>query len=165
MVRRPDLLAELKSENEAWEALLADIGEDRMETPGVAGQWSIKDIVAHITAWRRRTVGRVEALARGDPTPPPPWPEGLKDDDDINAWFHAQDRDQSVKHVLAESRRVFEQLAAGVAKLPDAVLNDAAPLGWTPGTPLSGAGFFGHFHDEHEPDMRAWLARQTAGAV
>ena len=24
---------------------------------------------------------------------------------------------------------------------------------------LSGAFFFGHFHDEHEADMRAWLER------
>lgn len=25
--------------------------------------------------------------------------------------------------------------------------------------PLTGAALFGHFHEEHEPDMRAWLAR------
>jgi hypothetical protein len=49
-MRRAELLAELKSEQEAWERLLGEVGEDRMEEPGVAGAWSIKDIVAHLAA-------------------------------------------------------------------------------------------------------------------
>jgi hypothetical protein len=28
--------------------------------------------------------------------------------------------------------------------------------------PMSAAAFFGHFHEEHEPDMRAWLGKLTA---
>ena len=32
-----------------------------MTQPEVAGGWSIKDIVAHITGWRRRTVNRFRA--------------------------------------------------------------------------------------------------------
>ena len=91
-MRRADLLSELKSENEAWEDLLADIGEDRMEEPGVAGAWSIKDIVAHLAAWRRRTVGRIEAVANGRPEPTPPSPADLHEDDEISAWFHARSR-------------------------------------------------------------------------
>jgi hypothetical protein len=161
-MRRADLLSELKSENEAWEHLLADIGEDRMEEPGVAGAWSIKDIVAHLAAWRRRTVGRIEAVANGQPEPAPSWPAELHDDDEINAWFHARDRDKSVREVLAESRGVFQQLVSGVAKLPEDALSDPARFPWMEGAPLSGAAFFGHFHDEHEADMRAFLSRQPA---
>jgi hypothetical protein len=159
-MRRADLLSELKSENEAWEDLLADIGEDRMEEPGAAGAWSIKDIVAHLAAWRRRTVGRLEAVANGQPEPAPSWPAELHEDDEINAWFHARDRDKSVRDVLAESRGVFQQLVSAVAKLPEAALSDPARFPWMEGAPLSGAALFGHFHDEHEADMRAWLSRQ-----
>jgi hypothetical protein len=32
-------------------------------------------------------------------------------------------------------------------------------LPWLGGQPLSAGEFFAHFHEEHEPDMRAWLAR------
>ena len=161
-MRRADLLSELKSENEAWEDLLADIGEDRMEEPGVAGAWSIKDIVAHLAAWRRRTVGRIEAVANGHPEPAPSWPAELHEDDEINAWFHARDRHKSVRDVLAESRGVFQQLVSAVAKLPEDALSDPARFPWMEGAPPSGAAFFGHFHDEHEADMRAFLSRQPA---
>jgi hypothetical protein len=161
-MRRADLLSELKSENEAWEDLLADVGEDRMEEPGAAGTWSIKDIVAHLAAWRRRTVGRLDAVANGQPEPAPSWPAELRHDDEINAWFHARDRDKSVRDVLAESRGVFQELVSAVARLPEDALSDPARFPWMEGAPLSGAAFFGHFHDEHEADMRAFLSRQPA---
>ena len=63
-MRRADLLAELNSEYEAWEGLLAQIGEDRMEEPGVAGSWSIKDVIAHLTADCRRKPYRRETRVR-----------------------------------------------------------------------------------------------------
>ena len=161
-MRRADLLAELKSENEAYEGLLAQIGEERMDEPGAAGAWSIKDVVAHLAAWRRRTVGRLEAAARGEPEPAPPWPADLHEDDEINAWFHARDRAKSVGEVLTESRGVFRQLVAAIEKLPEDALDDPARFPWMQGGPITGATFFGHFHEEHEADMRACLSRQPA---
>ncbi|MBV9787818.1 MAG: hypothetical protein JOZ51_06580, partial [Chloroflexi bacterium] len=29
---------------------------------------------------------------------------------------------------------------------------------------ISGSAFLAHFHEEHEADMRAWLARQASSA-
>ncbi len=54
-ISKTQLLAELNNENAYWQALLDDIGEANMTQPEVAGGWSIKDIVAHLTGWRRRT--------------------------------------------------------------------------------------------------------------
>ena len=161
-MRRAELVQELNSEQQAWEALLAEIGPDRMEEAGVAGAWSIKDVVAHLTAWRRRTVGRLEAVARGRPEPAHEWPAELHEDDEINAWFHERDRDKSLRQTLAESRGVFEQLVSAIEKLPEDVLDHPERLPWWQGAPVSGAAFFAHFHDEHEADMRAWLSGQPA---
>jgi hypothetical protein len=161
-MRRAELLAELQSEQKAWEGLLAQIGEDRMDEPGVQGEWSIKNIVAHLTAWRRRTVGRLEAVANRQPEPKAPWPADLQEDDEINAWFHQRDRDKSVTEVLSESRRVFQQLVSAIEKLSDDALDDPSRLPWMQGAPVTGATLFGHFHDEHEADMRAWLSQRPA---
>jgi hypothetical protein len=161
-MRRADLLSQLKVEYQGWERLLAEIGEDRMDEPSAAGAWSIKDVVAHLTAWRRRTVGRLEAVAQGQPEPKPAWPVELTDDDQINDWFHARDRDKSVSAVLSEARGVFQQLVSAIEKLPEDKLADPKSFPWMEGTPLSGAAFFGHFHEEHETDMRAFAARRPA---
>src|SRR5215472_2414689 len=69
-ISKKQLLAEMQSEQAAWLALLDEIGEENMTQPEVAGGWSIKDIVAHITGWRRRTVLRFRAAQHRSPAPP-----------------------------------------------------------------------------------------------
>jgi hypothetical protein len=156
---KAQLLADLKDEQAQWEALLRAIGEDHMTQPGVAGDWSIKDIVAHLTGWRRRTVGRIQAALRHEPAPPPPWPPQLEADDEINAWIYTANRDRPVSDVLRESREIFQQLVESLDAFPEEDLLAPARFPWLEGEPLSGAVFFAHFHEEHEPDMRAWLDR------
>ena len=134
--------------------------DSRMDQPGVAGAWSIKDIVAHLSGWRRRTVARLQAAQRGEPEPPTPWPAHLKTDDEINAWIFQSNHALPVREVLDDSHIVFQQLLTAVQGLPEFVLADPQRyLPWMEGNPLNAAAFFSHFHEEHEPDMRAWLAR------
>jgi hypothetical protein len=156
---KAQLLDDLRAEQAQWEALLQDIGEEHMTQPGVAAEWSIKDIVAHLTGWRRRTVGRFQAALRHEPAPPPLWPLHLQDDDEINAWIYAANRDRPLAEVLSESRDIFQQLVETLDAFPEADLLDPTRFPWLEGEPLSGAAFFGHFHEEHESDMRAWLER------
>ncbi len=157
---KAQFLRDLDEENRQWESLLHSIGEDRMDQPGVAGHWSIKDIVAHITSWRRRTVARLQAAARGEPGPDRLWPPDLESDDDINAWFYEREHGKSVHQVLDESRQVFQELRAAIDALPEDYLDDPNRLTWLGGQPLTAAALYAHFHDEHEPDMRAFLAQQ-----
>jgi hypothetical protein len=153
------LLHDLGDEQAQWEALLQDIGEDHMTQPGVAGEWSIKDIVGHLTGWRRRTVARFQAELRHEALPPPPWPQQLQEDDDINAWIYAANRDRPLADVLSDSRDVFQQLVETLDDFPEADLIDPARFPWLGGEAPTAAALFGHFHEEHEPDMRAWLGR------
>ena len=68
---------------------------------------------------------------------------------------------RSVQEVLDQSQQVFQQLVTAIEGLPEQVLMDPQHyLPWLEGNPLTPAGIFAHFHDEHEPDMRAWLARK-----
>jgi hypothetical protein len=156
---KAQFLDDLRAEQAYWEALLQDIGEDHMTQPGVAGEWSIKDIVAHLTAWRRRTVGRFQAALHHEPTPPPFWPEHLQTDDEINAWIYVGNHARPLADVLRESRDVFDQLVETLDAFPEAELLDPTYFSWLEGEPLTAAALFGHFHEEHEPDMRAWLDR------
>jgi hypothetical protein len=161
-ISKKQLIAEMHSEHAAWLALLDEIGEANMTQPEVAGGWSIKDIVAHITGWRRRTVLRFRAAL--DPTVDmtPPWPAELNGDDDvdeINDWIYKTNRDRPLADVLNDSREVFQQLVAAIDALSDEQLNDPQRFPWLEGERLTGSFIFGHFHEEHEPDMRAWLAK------
>ena len=156
-INKAQLINDLKAEQAGWEALLADIGEAHMTQPEVAGGWAIKDIVAHLTGWRRRSVARFQAVLRHEASFSPPWPPHLEKDDEINAWIYAANRDKSLSDVLQDSRDVFQQLVDTLEAFPETELLDPKRFGWTEDDVPTGAAFFAHFHEEHEPDMRAWL--------
>jgi hypothetical protein len=95
---------------------------------------------------------------------PLPWPSELREDDDINAWIYESNRDRPLADVLSDSREVFQQLVDAIEAFSDDELQDPQRIEWLEGEPLSGKFFFSHFHEEHEPDMRAWLDRVRKGS-
>ena len=150
----------LRKEYQHWEAFLDEIGQARMDQPGVNGAWSMKDMVGHLTGWNRWLVTRMQAAQRGETNPLPPWPADLTGEDDINAWIYRSNHNQPVQAVLGESRQVFEQLFGVVEGLPDDVMIQPEFHLVRLGEENFPAGeFFDHFHDAHESDVRAWLSR------
>jgi hypothetical protein len=160
-ISKAQLLTELHNENASWQALLDEIGEANMAQPEVAGGWSIKDIVAHITGWRRRTVGRFQAALNHEPVVPPP--SEAQEVNEFNARMYEANRDRPLADILSDSREVFQQLVAAIDAFSEEELQDPQRLPWLQGAPLSGKLFFSHFHEEHEPDMRNWLDRVRRG--
>ena len=156
---RTRLLTHFEGVRQRWRDLVAAVPRERMEQPGAMGDWTFKDVASHLTGWRQRTVLRLEAAARGEPQPPNPWPAELGDaeDDPINAWMHEQWKDRPLDDVLAEAEGVYDDIAAVVRTLPVEILTDPNRFDWMEGVALADGDFSGHL-DEHEPDVRRWLA-------
>jgi len=158
------VLARIRDEQAHWHALLAEVGEERMEWPGPMGNWTFKDLVAHLSGWRERTIRRLEAAGRGQPEPAAPWPAHLPSDDEINEWIYEQNRHRPLRDVLADAEAQFDRLAAAVRALPDADVTAPRRFTWLEGLALAEADLFAHLHEEHDPSIRAWLARlETSG--
>src|SRR6266705_4461718 len=132
-ISKKQLLAELQSEQAAWLAWLDEIGEENMTQPEVAGGWSIKDIVAHLTGWRRRSVRRFQALLKHEPDFSPPWPPELREDDEINAWIYEANRNRPLADVLSDSREVFQQLVETLDAISRDELQDPQRFEWLEG--------------------------------
>jgi hypothetical protein len=153
------LIAHIRDVQQRWRRLVADVNDERMEEPGAMGEWTFKDVAAHLTGWRRRTILRLKAAARGEPPPANPWPAELGDDetDPINAWMHDRSKDRPLAEVLAEADRTYDDFVAVVETLPPDILTDPNRFGWMEGVALADGDFGGHL-EEHEPDVRRWLA-------
>jgi len=159
-MQKSELLNWLQAEYQQWEALLDQIGPARMHRPGVNGDWSMKDMVAHLTGWNRWLVLQLQAAGRGEPEPSPPWPAHLQTDDEINAWIYESSRRRSLRELLDETHQTHRQLLAVIEALPDDIMIEPAyRVVRVGGERFSASEFFDHFHDDHEPDIRAWLAR------
>jgi hypothetical protein len=155
------LVEVIDEERTEWEALLADVDPDRMDESGVTGDWSFRDVTAHLLAWRDGGTRLLEAEARGEPEPRTPWPAALTGDDEINAWLTERDRDIPVDDVLSAYADTFARLSAVVLALPDDALSDPDYFPWMAGTSVAESildhSWFDHLHVEHEPQIRRWI--------
>ena len=150
----------LRAERAKWNALLEEVGAERMEIPGVVGDWSVKQLVAHLTWYEGAVVeGARQVAATGKFTRRRR--EGLSlDEQNIEIAESSQSR--PLRSVLAEADEVFGQLLAIVAACPDALLNDPAVLGLPDEIAVPWMGIannsYAHYR-QHEQELRAWLAR------
>lgn len=155
---KQQLLDQLHQERGEWEALLARIGNNRMELPGVTDQWTIKDTIAHLTTWWRREVAKLAAAQRGESPPDHPSQSKVAT---INEWIYLTNRDRPVEHVLRDADEAWQQFEAEILRLSEAELF-TEQFDWMEGRAL-GPGmlhdFVIHLHEEHEPLIRAWLLR------
>ncbi len=154
------LSARIRDEQRAWREVVSEVGEDHMLEPGPMGDWSFRDLAAHLLGWRERTLARLEAAAAGRPEPPTPWPAELEDDDAINDWIQEQSSGRSAQDVLQAVDASFDRLAHALAAFPDERLTDPAGVPGAEGTPAIDVDWVSHWHHEHEPSVRDWLARR-----
>ena len=139
----------------AWEAMIGQVEEEQLVSPGVAGDWSLKDIIAHITWHEKEMVGLVEAhaLVGSDlwnlPT------------DERNTAIYTEVRDLPLEQVLAKSAQVHQQLLEALPSISDADLTDPTgfpnmPPEWQPWLIIA-QNTYQHYQD-HIKDVERWLA-------
>ena len=152
---KSQLLDTIKAARAEWEALLAEIPVAWMTEPGVDGEWSVKDIVAHIAWGERENVGVVQAHALvGSEL----W---QLSEDERNAAVFQQNRGRELRDVLAESHQVFPQYFAAVASLSEDELNDPGRFKDMPGEWRPWRILYDPTHYQvHAQSIRAWLAQR-----
>ncbi len=64
-MERAQLLSDIHEERARLERVLAKIDDAAMLEPDAVGQWSAKDVLAHIACWDKTDRGWIEAAARG----------------------------------------------------------------------------------------------------
>ena len=153
------LLATLRSKRAEWDALLAEVPPAEMAEPGVAGEWSVKDIIAHVTYHERWFADRLHENLRGETYVPTEMDR--MEFDERNERIFQQNRNRSVSEVLAESQQVFQRLMAGVQAHSEEFLLEpqhfeGAPEPVTVWQLLRGDVY--EHYGEHLPAIKNWLA-------
>ena len=131
----------------AWNEFLAALGaipERDQEQPGVVGTWSVEDLIGHIAAWDRASIGACLAAA-------PPL------SDDAIAGFNARAEEYGAMRSLAAQRA---ELAAAHGALVAALREAAARGEAVPGTCACGHHAIADHYREHAADLRAWRDRR-----
>lgn len=139
-----------------FEAILAPLSEAQMLTSGVNGSWSVKDNLAHLTAWLNYLQEQLQGVISKQK--PPEWMSGLSTEDEINAFVYQQNKDRPLADVLADFRATHQHVIATLEMLSEESLN--APFPWSksdnPVYSLVAGNTTGHY-EEHGTIIQNWL--------
>ncbi len=137
----------------------ARLSDEQLEQPGVEADWSVKDILAHITFWHNRMALLIATAQRGEP---PATLRQLGEDsaaavDRVNAQNYAANADRPLAEVRAAFEQSYQHALATVARLSDADLADDSPICQALGGSLLAliAGDTYDHYAEHLPSIQA----------
>lgn len=107
-----------------WDELMAAIdglSDDELQQPGVVGEWSVKDILAHVTTWELEALKHLPEIAAGKPQ------QRYKDVygglDAFNALTFAENRARSLDEVRARLADTHQRLLDYLGTVPDDLLH------------------------------------------
>lgn len=132
-----DLRAKVERHWHDWLALLDRAPDDRKNEPGVTGEWSVKDLMAHIAYWDDRAAIVIGHGGRGEEVPPIDWQK-------VNDELASERAGWSLENAEREMRAAHGRMLATLDAYPDVGDEYVAGNTW-------------EHYDEHAAEIRAWL--------
>jgi hypothetical protein len=116
-MRRARLLERLDGAWQTFQESFADLPHARMTEPGVAGDWSVKDVIAHVTWWEEESLKHLPLIIAGGR--PPRYSAMYGGIDAFNALMVEQRRDLSLAEVLTAAEETHQRLIDFLERAPD----------------------------------------------
>jgi hypothetical protein len=134
-----------------------------MQEPGVVGQWSVRDVLAHITRWEAELVRMLFQLKQGRTPDYPTLSE--PDIDKINARFHKENLERPLDQVLADFHSVRKQTLRRLSEYTEQELSEPGRYPALKGHPLIEyiAGDTYEHDAEHALQIQEWRDRTKTG--
>ena len=114
---RPALLERIRSAWEALERSHAGLSDAQLIQPGIAGDWSVKDILAHVTTWEEESLKYLPLIIEGGQPPRYARYGGI---DAFNAMMTTQKRGLSLADVREKMHEVHARLIEFLQGVPEA---------------------------------------------
>jgi hypothetical protein len=116
-VKRPNLLETI---DRRWQELLAayaGLPDAALTEPGVAGAWSVKDIIAHVSVWEDEALTHLPVVLAGKR--PPRYSVTHGGIDAFNARMTERNRDLPLREVLRRRDDTHRRLVEFVRRVPE----------------------------------------------
>jgi hypothetical protein len=135
---------------------IQNLPDQELETPGVIGTWSVKDILVHLTRWEAELVTLIWQAVKG--ITPTTAHFNQKDVDDINESWYQESRNRPLERVMDDFLGVRNQTIRRVKELSQSELSDPEYYAWLNGRPLwewIADDSFEH-EAEHAEQIKVW---------
>lgn len=155
-MKKAELIAALSRGRAEFLGEIKGLSQEDLLIPGVVGEWSLKDILVHLTRWEAELVKLLWQAKQGQkPTTVHFSQESV---DEVNERWFLQSTSRPFDVVWDDFTTVREQTIRRVEAFGEQELNDPQYYPWLDGTPLwKWVATDSYEHEiEHLEDIRAW---------
>jgi len=162
-MEKTELIEALEDGREELLEMIEDLPDETLLEPGVMGDWSIKDILAHLAQWEGQTVTLLFQARRGIEQPSTVH-FSEETTDAINARWYEQSKSRSLAMVMNDFRAVRKQTIRRINEFSKEELNDPNHFAWLKGVPLAELILSDtvEHEDEHADYIRDWLDQRDS---
>lgn len=146
------LVDELVAARQEFLAALADVEPSLLDVPGLVGEWSARELIAHIGYW---TGHAAEALHHAEQGRLEAFGEDEHDVDERNAIVARIAADTDLATVRQREDAAFEAMLTRLRRVDPATLDDKVSYGDTLERVIQDDG--AEHYREHAMDLRAWF--------
>jgi hypothetical protein len=161
-ISKKEIINLIKSEREALDVLTITLEKEQMLQPGADTDWSVKDILAHVSVWEKRLGGWLAESLRGEVPQRPAPGESWENLDGMNHETFLENKDKPLEKVRGEFLVSHQDAMNVIAMLTDKELFDGDHFTWRNGDPMwhmIAANTWLHYR-EHREQIGKVLARQ-----
>ena len=152
------LVAELEEARDALFTTLGRVAPESLTTPGLVGEWSARELIAHLGYWAGHTAelihaveeGRIDEVGKDEPSV-----------DEVNETVARVARETPLAAVQARETASFEALADRLGRMDPTLLVERLPDGDTVEDGIREDGS-AHYR-EHADELRRMLGERPRG--
>lgn len=170
-MNKKTFLYKLQAERDKFELLLNRVGFTRaMTIKGVSGNWSIKDVIAHIWAYEQYIADRLNEIKQGETYYPckkfnaldafidkfgyPDFGSPLLDEEEANAWVYEKYKSVALDEIVAQEIQAYASIISAIEAMPDYFIKEHNIF------ERVANNTYHHYH-EHNKAIRTWLKKHT----
>jgi hypothetical protein len=157
---KAQILARMAESRRAFQSALNRAGPTLLEKPGTWGEWTLKDLLAHVTYWQTSAIDRLQKVAAGRVDE-----IRLFDGDDtinqINENVYRANRDRPLADMFDAFHSTYLSFRTSVKSLPAEVYREPLTEGVFSAARTVYADGYGH-DEEHVADIEKAISQAHA---
>lgn len=126
-----ELLESIYSTREQLEKKFSTLTPEQMVWPGSMGDWSVKDILAHLVDWEQRFISWYKAGLNGEipetPAPGMTWRDLPK----LNREGYERHKDETLEYVLEQFEKSYREIIVLIEEMTEQQIFEVKYYDWT----------------------------------
>jgi hypothetical protein len=157
-MNKQELIAALKKSRQEFIKSIENIPEEDIQKPGVVGEWSIKDLLAHLNLWEAELIKLLWQVQQE--TKPTTAHFENKNVDTLNQVWYQENQERPLEMIMSDFRGIRSQTIRRVEAFHEMDLTNPKRYPWLKNQPLwkwIADDSFDH-EAEHLEQIKKWKA-------